>query len=190
MSSLLSTTTEERLFTRAHPADARLVQVQALQRRSPSPQGSGDALRRPCSARSNKSWFLARSSLRRWFHLHAREASIPKSQLQCEIPWSSSRRYGRLADCSGAVPQISRRKTKKQQVVVLGEVFVAEMVPPARTRGKHSQKSTMTAEARARTPQTHDLFKCKRCKDGRQVLKAPAMLYGDTSTYSPRRGTG
>lgn len=30
--------------------------------------------------------------------------------------------------------------------------------------------------------QTHDLFKCKRCKDGRQVIKAPAMLYGDTST--------
>lgn len=26
----------------------------------------------PCSARSSKSWFLARSSLRRWFHLRAR----------------------------------------------------------------------------------------------------------------------
>ncbi|KAM4062256.1 type III restriction enzyme, res subunit [Hirsutella rhossiliensis] len=32
---------------------------------------------------------------------------------------------------------------------------------------------------------THETFKCKRCKpDGRQVLKAPAMLYGDTSTWN------
>ncbi|CUS11245.1 unnamed protein product [Tuber aestivum] len=31
---------------------------------------------------------------------------------------------------------------------------------------------------------THDTFKCKRCKDWRQVVKAPAMLYGDTSTWN------
>ncbi|TGZ81204.1 putative RAD54 protein [Ascodesmis nigricans] len=31
---------------------------------------------------------------------------------------------------------------------------------------------------------THDTFKCKRCKEGRQVIKAPAMLYGDTSTWN------
>lgn len=31
---------------------------------------------------------------------------------------------------------------------------------------------------------THDTFKCKRCKEGRQVAKAPAMLYGDTSTWN------
>lgn len=32
---------------------------------------------------------------------------------------------------------------------------------------------------------THDTFKCKRCKpDGRQYIKAPAMLYGDTSTWN------
>lgn len=32
---------------------------------------------------------------------------------------------------------------------------------------------------------THDSFKCKRCKpDGRQLLKAPAMLYGDTSSWN------
>lgn len=29
---------------------------------------------------------------------------------------------------------------------------------------------------------THDTFKCKRCKDGRQIVKAPALLYGDVST--------
>ncbi|KAK3669638.1 DNA-dependent ATPase protein rad54 [Recurvomyces mirabilis] len=34
------------------------------------------------------------------------------------------------------------------------------------------------------TSDTHDTFKCKRCKEGRQVLKAPAMLYGDTSTWN------
>ncbi|KAI5363530.1 putative helicase, P-loop containing nucleoside triphosphate hydrolase, SNF2-like domain superfamily [Septoria linicola] len=34
------------------------------------------------------------------------------------------------------------------------------------------------------TSDTHDTFKCKRCKGGRQVLKAPAMLYGDTSTWN------
>lgn len=32
---------------------------------------------------------------------------------------------------------------------------------------------------------THDTFKCKRCKpDGTQTTKAPAMLYGDTSSWN------
>ncbi|KAG6868238.1 hypothetical protein C0993_005938 [Termitomyces sp. T159_Od127] len=30
--------------------------------------------------------------------------------------------------------------------------------------------------------ETHETFKCKRCKDGRQVVKSPALLYGDAST--------
>lgn len=30
--------------------------------------------------------------------------------------------------------------------------------------------------------ETHDAFKCKRCKNGRQFLKAQALLYGDAST--------
>ncbi|WFD04962.1 DNA-dependent ATPase protein rad54 [Malassezia vespertilionis] len=30
---------------------------------------------------------------------------------------------------------------------------------------------------------THDTYKCKRCQHGKQVANAPAMLYGDTSTY-------
>lgn len=34
------------------------------------------------------------------------------------------------------------------------------------------------------TSDTHDTFKCKRCKQGRQFIKAPAMLYGDTSTWN------
>lgn len=34
------------------------------------------------------------------------------------------------------------------------------------------------------TSDTHDTFKCKRCKDGRQTIKAPAMLYGDSSTWN------
>ena len=35
------------------------------------------------------------------------------------------------------------------------------------------------------TSDTHDSFKCKRCKpDGKQHIKAPAMLYGDTSTWN------
>ncbi|KAF2640241.1 hypothetical protein P280DRAFT_428126 [Massarina eburnea CBS 473.64] len=36
------------------------------------------------------------------------------------------------------------------------------------------------------TSDTHDTFKCKRCRkeDGRQIIKAPAMLYGDTSTWN------
>ncbi|PPJ60057.1 hypothetical protein CBER1_07575 [Cercospora berteroae] len=34
------------------------------------------------------------------------------------------------------------------------------------------------------TSDTHDTFKCKRCKEGRQYIKAPAMLYGDTSTWN------
>nr|OQO29987.1 DNA repair protein rhp54 [Rachicladosporium sp. CCFEE 5018] len=34
------------------------------------------------------------------------------------------------------------------------------------------------------TSDTHDTFKCKRCKAGKQILKAPAMLYGDTSTWN------
>ncbi|KAL2000158.1 hypothetical protein VTN02DRAFT_3471 [Thermoascus thermophilus] len=32
---------------------------------------------------------------------------------------------------------------------------------------------------------THDTFKCKRCRpDGTQYIKAPAMLYGDTSSWN------
>lgn len=31
--------------------------------------------------------------------------------------------------------------------------------------------------------ETHETFKCKRCKNGKQFMKAPAMLYGDGSTY-------
>ncbi|KAH6649581.1 P-loop containing nucleoside triphosphate hydrolase protein [Chaetomium tenue] len=32
---------------------------------------------------------------------------------------------------------------------------------------------------------THDTFKCKRCRpDGKQYIKAQAMLYGDTSTWN------
>ncbi|EPQ32395.1 uncharacterized protein PFL1_00591 [Pseudozyma flocculosa PF-1] len=31
---------------------------------------------------------------------------------------------------------------------------------------------------------THDTYKCKRCKEGRQWIKAPALLYGDTSTWN------
>lgn len=31
--------------------------------------------------------------------------------------------------------------------------------------------------------ETHETFKCKRCKDGRQVEKSKALLYGDASTY-------
>jgi DNA repair and recombination protein RAD54 and RAD54-like protein len=32
--------------------------------------------------------------------------------------------------------------------------------------------------------ETHDTFKCKRCKGGRQVEKAQALLYGDASTWN------
>ncbi|OCL07331.1 hypothetical protein AOQ84DRAFT_409184 [Glonium stellatum] len=33
---------------------------------------------------------------------------------------------------------------------------------------------------------THDTFKCKRCRkeDGRQIVRAEAMMYGDTSTWN------
>ncbi|KAG5951878.1 DNA repair protein rhp54 [Claviceps cyperi] len=35
------------------------------------------------------------------------------------------------------------------------------------------------------TSDTHDTFKCKRCKtDGQQRIKSPAILYGDTSTWN------
>jgi DNA repair and recombination protein RAD54 and RAD54-like protein len=36
------------------------------------------------------------------------------------------------------------------------------------------------------TSDTHDTFKCKRCRpeDGRQVVKAPGMLYGDTNSWN------
>jgi len=29
---------------------------------------------------------------------------------------------------------------------------------------------------------THDTFKCKRCKNGKQTIKAPILLLGDAST--------
>lgn len=30
--------------------------------------------------------------------------------------------------------------------------------------------------------ETHETFKCKRCKNGKQVIKAPVLLYGDASS--------
>jgi DNA repair and recombination RAD54-like protein len=35
--------------------------------------------------------------------------------------------------------------------------------------------------------ETHETFKCKRCKNGRQTIKAQALLYGDASTYVHHR---
>ncbi|KAH0583782.1 DNA repair protein rhp54 [Termitomyces sp. 'cryptogamus'] len=32
--------------------------------------------------------------------------------------------------------------------------------------------------------ETHETFKCKRCRDGKQVTKSPALLYGDASTWN------
>ncbi|GJE87000.1 DNA repair protein [Phanerochaete sordida] len=32
--------------------------------------------------------------------------------------------------------------------------------------------------------ETHETFKCKRCKDGKQFLKSQALLYGDASTWN------
>ncbi|KAF8831208.1 hypothetical protein HHX47_DHR1000010 [Lentinula edodes] len=32
--------------------------------------------------------------------------------------------------------------------------------------------------------ETHETFKCKRCKNGRQMIKSPALLYGDASTWN------
>ncbi|KAI0256792.1 DNA repair protein, SNF2 family [Lactifluus subvellereus] len=32
--------------------------------------------------------------------------------------------------------------------------------------------------------ETHETFKCKRCKHGKQIIKAPAVLYGDASTWN------
>ncbi|TFK54837.1 SNF2 family domain-containing protein [Heliocybe sulcata] len=32
--------------------------------------------------------------------------------------------------------------------------------------------------------ETHETFKCKRCSDGKQMVKAPALLYGDASTWN------
>ncbi|CBF81736.1 DNA-dependent ATPase RAD54 [Aspergillus nidulans FGSC A4] len=41
------------------------------------------------------------------------------------------------------------------------------------------------------TSDTHDTFKCKRCRaDGTQYIKAPAMLYGDTSSWNHFVNTG
>src|SRR5579859_1861085 len=38
--------------------------------------------------------------------------------------------------------------------------------------------------------ETHETFKCKRCKNGKQFIKAPAFLYGDTSSYPPPSMSG
>ncbi|KAF8636674.1 hypothetical protein AX17_003480 [Amanita inopinata Kibby_2008] len=32
--------------------------------------------------------------------------------------------------------------------------------------------------------ETHETFKCKRCRNGRQIMKAQALLYGDASTWN------
>ncbi|KAI0035932.1 DNA repair protein, SNF2 family [Vararia minispora EC-137] len=32
--------------------------------------------------------------------------------------------------------------------------------------------------------ETHETFKCKRCRDGKQMIKSQALLYGDASTWN------
>ncbi|KAG7092566.1 DNA repair protein rhp54 [Marasmius oreades] len=32
--------------------------------------------------------------------------------------------------------------------------------------------------------ETHETFKCRRCRDGKQIVKASALLYGDASTWN------
>ncbi|PFH54278.1 hypothetical protein AMATHDRAFT_72780 [Amanita thiersii Skay4041] len=34
------------------------------------------------------------------------------------------------------------------------------------------------------TCETHETFKCQRCKNGKQLIKSPALLYGDASTWN------
>ncbi|KAF3273530.1 DNA-dependent ATPase protein rad54 [Orbilia oligospora] len=104
-------------------------------------------------------------------------------------------RDGQKKDCfvyrfiaTGTIEEkIFQRQSHKQS---LSSCVVDEAQDVERHFGSEDLRKLFEYNTNTRSD-THDTFKCKRCKpDGRQYVKAPAILYGDTSTWNHFAGDG
>ncbi|KAK6540324.1 DNA-dependent ATPase protein rad54 [Orbilia ellipsospora] len=104
-------------------------------------------------------------------------------------------RDGQKKDCfvyrfiaTGTIEEkIFQRQSHKQS---LSSCVVDEAQDVERHFGSEDLRKLFEYNTNTRSD-THDTFKCKRCKpDGKQYVKAPAMLYGDTSTWNHFAGDG
>jgi len=98
-------------------------------------------------------------------------------------------RDGQKKDCfvyrfiaTGTIEEkIFQRQSHKQS---LSSCVVDEAQDVERHFGLESLRELFKYNPNTRSD-THESFKCKRCKpDGTQFVKAPAMLYGDTSSWN------
>ena len=89
------------------------------------------------------------------------------------LPTSSSQAESVVLRC--------RREQNDRTTLRYRRLEEAFHLPDCSLRGASSFACARRSEADY-FEQTHDMFKCKRCKNGKQTIKSPAMLYGDTST--------
>ncbi|KAI9615437.1 hypothetical protein H4Q26_011376 [Puccinia striiformis f. sp. tritici PST-130] len=72
---------------------------------------------------------------------------------------------------------------RQSQKMKLSASVVDEQEDESRMFSRESLKELFRLNEQTKSD-THDVYKCKRCRDGKQIVKAPAMLYGDQSTWN------
>lgn len=72
---------------------------------------------------------------------------------------------------------------RQSQKMKLSASVVDEQEDDARMFSKDMLRELFTLNE-GTASDTHDVYKCKRCKNGKQFIKAPVMLYGDQSTWN------
>ncbi|CCM04596.1 uncharacterized protein FIBRA_06778 [Fibroporia radiculosa] len=83
--------------------------------------------------------------------------------------------------CTGTIEEkIFQRQASKQ---ALSSAVVDEMEDAERHFSLDSLRKLFLFNEKTLC-ETHETFKCKRCKDGKQIMKAQALLYGDASTWN------
>ncbi len=81
--------------------------------------------------------------------------------------------------CTGSIEEkIFQRQASKQ---ALSSAVVDEKVDIVRHFSADELRKLFLFNEKT-ICETHETFKCKRCKDGRQFSKSQALLYGDAST--------
>ncbi|KAG0046947.1 DNA-dependent ATPase protein rad54 [Gryganskiella cystojenkinii] len=102
-------------------------------------------------------------------------------------------RDGQKKDCfvyrfiaTGSIEEkIFQRQSHKQS---LSSCVVDEDQDVERHFSQENLRQLFQFNATTECCDTHETFKCKRCVQGRQMVKAPSVSYGDTSTWNHFRG--
>ncbi|KAF9580599.1 DNA-dependent ATPase protein rad54 [Lunasporangiospora selenospora] len=102
-------------------------------------------------------------------------------------------RDGQKKDCfvyrfiaTGSIEEkIFQRQSHKQS---LSSCVVDEDQDVERHFSQENLRQLFQFNADTECCDTHETFKCKRCVDGRQVMKAAQVSYGDTSTWNHFKG--